>query len=82
MALIALSAFAGTKEDLAKEMLKLMDMQKMTDQLIPQIQQMQMAQMKQMNIPEQDQSSLPTSRKTRREIAWSHELGEDGTGIH
>lgn len=57
-AFIAFSTFAGTKEELSKEMLKLMDMQKMIEQVISQVQQIQMTQMKQLNIPEQDQIKL------------------------
>ncbi len=51
-------AVAGQKEDLAKEMLNLSDMQKMIDQIVAQVQQMQTAQLKLLSIPEKDQEKV------------------------
>lgn len=63
MALVVISAFAGTKEDLSKEMLQLVDMQKNMDSMVGQIQKMQSMQMKQMNIPAEDQEKMAEFQK-------------------
>lgn len=55
---LAAPAVAGQKEDLAKEMLKLTDMQKMMDQMVAQVQQMLTNQLKLQNIPEKDQEKV------------------------
>ncbi len=51
-------AVAGQKEDLAKEMLALIDMQKTMSQMVAQVQQIQAAQLKGLNIPEKDQEKV------------------------
>ena len=51
-------AVAGQKEDLAKELLNLTDMQKMLDQIVVQIQQMQDSQLKLLDIPKKDQEKF------------------------
>jgi len=58
MMFLVAPAVAGQKEDLAKEMLNLTDMQKMMDQIVAQVQQMQAAQLKVLNIPEKDQEKV------------------------
>ena len=55
---LAVPAVAGEKEDLAKEMLKLTDMQKMIDQMAAQVQQMFASQLKALSIPEKDQDKV------------------------
>ena len=58
MIFLVAPAVAGQKEDLAKEMLNLSDMQKMIDQIVAQVQQMQTAQLKLLSIPEKDQEKV------------------------
>jgi uncharacterized protein len=58
MIFLVAPAVAGQKEDLAKEMLNLSDMQKMIDQIVAQVQQMQAAQLKLLSIPEKDQEKV------------------------
>ena len=58
MIFLVAPAVAGQKEDLAKEMLNLTDMQKMMDQMVAQVQQMQASQLKSLNIPEKDKEKF------------------------
>ncbi len=58
MIFLVAPAVAGQKEDLAKEMLSLIDMHKMMDQMVAQVQQIQAAQLKGLNIPEKDQEKV------------------------
>jgi len=60
---LAVPAVAGEKEDLAKEMLKLTDMQKMIDQMAAQVQQMLTSQLKLQNIPEKDNEKVQQFQK-------------------
>jgi hypothetical protein len=47
----AVAAFAGSREDLARQMLRLTDMQKLMDQMVSQVQHIQLAQLKSLDIP-------------------------------
>jgi hypothetical protein len=49
--LSAVAAFAGSREDLARQMLRLTDMQKLMDQVVDQVQQIQLAQLESLDIP-------------------------------
>jgi hypothetical protein len=55
---LAAPAAAGQKEDLAREMLNLTDMQKVMDQIVAQVQQMQASQLKSIDIPEGDKEKF------------------------
>ncbi len=69
-------AVAGQKEDLAKEMLALIDMQKTMSQMVAQVQQIQAAQLKGLNIPEKDQEKVlqfqsKLTKKIFDAISWN-----------
>lgn len=59
MAFIVISAFAGKKEDLAKEMFDLMDMKKNIESSLTQTQEIPLV----MNIPEGEQKKMAESQK-------------------
>lgn len=59
MAFIAISTFAGKKEDLAKEMFNLMDMKKNIESSLTQVQETTLV----MNIPEGEQAKMAESQK-------------------
>jgi hypothetical protein len=76
-------AFAGTKENLAGEILKLTDIRKMSDQVITQVMQMQLSQLKPLNIPQErlaDQSAFQDKVKSKliEVVSWEKLEAEYG----
>ncbi len=74
LALIALPwiAQAATKEELAKEVVKLTDVRKMTDQVVVQVQQMQSAQIKTLDLPKERQpEAVEFQNKIRKKVTDS-----------
>jgi len=59
-------SYAGTKEDIAKEVVKLTDIRKVTDQVSTQVLQLQAEKMKSVNIPKERQAEESAVREKIR----------------